>query len=275
MSQSQLARVAIEAERITLALYRGLTELLDRTALVPTAALVESLRAIKDSDELGEIHRSITIAERSFQVIRASLRPDQTERELAANLEHQIRLFGGEGLAFPAIVGVGPRSALPHGIPGKQRVEDGELLLIDWGARAGLYLSDLTRVLVTGKLSPKLQGVYEIVLEAQLAAIDRIRPGALAGAVDEAARQVIAAAGYGEFFGHNVGHGFGLEIHEAPKLGVGQEDPLQVGMVVTVEPGIYIPGWGGVRIEDDVLVTPTGHEVLTSLAKDLASCRAP
>ncbi len=195
-----------------------------------------------------------------------------TEKQVAADLEHQIRRFGGKGLSFPAIVAGGAWAALPHAVPGDRKIGDDDFTLIDWGANAGLYISDLTRVLVTGKISPKLDKIYNIVLEAQLAGIEAIRPGVTCGEVDAAARSVIAKAGYGKQFGHGLGHGIGLEVHEAPRLGGNQETELKPGMVVTVEPGIYIPGWGGVRIEDDILVTKKGHEVLSNVPKELKEC---
>ena len=145
-------------------------------------------------------------------------------------------------------------------------------MLIDWGARGRLYISDLTRVLATTKISPKLERVYGVVLAAQLAAIAAIRPGAVLEEVDRAARETIAKAGFGKNFGHGLGHGIGLNVHESPRLGSGEKATLKPGMVVTVEPGIYLPGWGGVRIEDDVLVTRTGHEVLSTVPKELDQC---
>ncbi len=194
---------------------------------------------------------------------------------MADELEYQIRLFGGVCGAFPSIIGVGPRAALPHGRPTREaKIGDSDFVLIDWGARGRLYHSDLTRVLVTGRLSPELQQVYGVVLAAQRAAIAAIRPGAIMKEIDATARQVIADAGYGERFGHSLGHGIGLAVHEQPRLAPDQDRPLAPGMVVTVEPGIYLPGWGGVRIEDDVLVTEDGHEVLTSVPKELEECMA-
>jgi Xaa-Pro aminopeptidase len=206
-------------------------------------------------------------------VIRASLRPEQTEFQVAAELEYQIRRFGGAACSFPPIVAVGPRAALPHATPGQKRIGEGDFTLIDWGARSPLYVSDLTRVLVTGKISPKLERIYGVVLKAQLAAIAAVRPGALACDVDGAARTVIEQAGYGRYFGHGTGHGIGLDIHEHPRLATSQKQPLKAGTVITIEPGIYLPGWGGVRIEDDVLITRDGHEVLTAgLGKQLEQC---
>jgi Xaa-Pro aminopeptidase len=184
-----------------------------------------------------------------------------------------VRLFGGTCGAFPSIVGVGPRAALPHGRPVRDsRIGDYDFVLIDWGARGRLYHSDLTRVLATAKLSPQLQKVYGVVLNAQRSAIAAIRPGAVMKDVDRAARKVIEDAGFGPQFGHSLGHGIGLAVHEQPRLAPDQDRPLAAGMVVTVEPGIYLPEWGGVRIEDDVLVTADGCEVLTGVAKELEEC---
>ena len=202
-------------------------------------------------------------------MLRATVRPEQTEKELADELACQLRLFGAKDCAFPSIVAVGPRAALPHAVPGANRVGEGEILLVDWGADEGLYNSDLTRVLVTGRISPKLRRVYGVVLDAQTKAIAAVRPGVTGHDVDAVARGVIAKAGFGRFFGHGLGHGLGLEVHEAPRLAVNNLTVLKPGMVVTVEPGIYLPGWGGVRIEDDLLVTRHGHEVLTNVPKQL------
>ena len=180
-----------------------------------------------------------------------------------------MRLFGAKQSAFPTIVAVGPRAALPHATPTGRRVGASDFVLIDWGADEGLYKSDLTRVLVTGRISPKLERIYRVVLRAQLKAIAAIRPGVVAADVDGIARAVIGEAGFGRYFGHGLGHGLGLQVHEAPRLAASSRTVLKPGMVVTVEPGIYLPGWGGVRIEDDVLVTRAGHEVLTSVPKQL------
>jgi Xaa-Pro aminopeptidase len=267
--------LGVEPDAISLAMFEKLREKLKATRLAQPENLVESLREIKDKGEIGEIRAAIRIAERAFAVIRNTLRPERSEKEVADELEYQIRLFGGTCGAFPSIVGVGPRAALPHGRPTtSSRIGDSDFVLIDWGARGRLYHSDLTRVLVAGKLSPKLQRVYGVVLAAQRAAIAAIRPGAIMKAVDAAARKVIAEAGMGSLFGHSLGHGIGLAVHEQPRLAPDQDRPLAAGMVVTVEPGIYIPGWGGVRIEDDVLVTKEGCEVLSSVPKELEECAA-
>jgi len=268
-----LSAVGVETESLTVAALERLKEQLKSTQFAQTSGLVESLREIKDEGEVAEIRHAIDIAQRAFAVIRASLRPGRSEKEIGDELEYQIRLFGGTCGAFPAIIGVGPRAALPHGRPiASSRIGDDDFVLIDWGARGRLYHSDLTRVLVTGKLSPQLERVYGVVLNAQRQAIAAIRPGAVLKEVDGAARKVIADAGFGAAFGHSLGHGIGLAVHEQPRLAPDQDRTLRPGMVVTVEPGIYLPNWGGVRIEDDVLVTPDGCEVLTSVPSELEAC---
>ena len=186
---------------------------------------------------------------------------------MADELENQTRLYGGKGCSFPPIIAVGARAALPHARPTDQKIGADDFVLVDWGADAGPYKSDLTRVLVTGKIPPKLERIYRVVLSAQEQAIAAIRPGRTCDEIDQVARGLIAKAGFGKNFGHGLGHGIGLDIHEAPRLAARQSLKLEAGMVVTVEPGIYLPGWGGVRIEDDILVTKGGCEVLTTVPK--------
>src|SRR5262245_31601046 len=273
LAKLDLSGLAIEADTMTVGCYEKLREALTATPLAHTSGLVESLREIKDADEIALIREAIRIAQDAFATIRSRPRPGQTEKEVADQLEYEIRLAGGTCGAFPSIVAVGQRAALPHGRPIREsRIGDAELVLIDWGARAGLYHSDLTRVLVTGKLSPQNQRLYEVVLAAQKAAIAAIGPGAVMKEVDATARKVIDDAGYGEEFNHSLGHGIGLAIHELPRLAPDQNRRLAAGMVVTVEPGIYLPGFCGIRIEDDVLVTESGCEVLTSVPKALDAC---
>jgi len=244
---------------------------------------VEKLRVIKDATEIERIREAIRIAERAFEIFRPMLRPSDSEKELSDALEMYIRRAGGTCSSFPAIVAVGDRSARPHARPTDRRIRDAELLLVDWGACEGFYKSDLTRVLLTRKnlsfsrtarksrAADKLEKIYNVVLGAQEQALRAVRPGVKASDVDAAARKFIAGAGYGQYFTHGLGHGLGLQVHEAPAVRANSTDILQAGMVFTVEPGIYLPGWGGVRIEDDVLVTADGCEVLTSVAKDWAS----
>lgn len=272
VKSARLLRVAFESGSLTVAAFARLAGDLERVNWIATEGLVEELRQIKDADEVAEIREAISLAERALAVVRAALRPSQSEKEIAYELENQIRRFGGRGCSFTPIVGVGPRGALPHATLSDHCVGESDFLLVDWGARARLYVSDLTRILVTGRISPKLERIYEVVSRAQAAGIAAIRPGVALKDVDAAARKVIEDAGFGPRFGHGLGHGIGLEIHESPRFAANQERPVKAGMVVTVEPGIYWPGWGGVRLEDDVLVTRTGHEVLSHAPKELGEC---
>jgi Xaa-Pro aminopeptidase len=245
---------------------------------------VERLRAVKDPSEIEQIREAIAIAERAFGMFRAMLRARDTEKELSDALEMYIRRAGGKCSSFPSIVAVGERSALPHAPPTNRAVDEAELLLVDWGAGGPFYKSDLTRVLLPRKnrsfsqlagrerLDSKLETIYAVVRAAQERAIAAVRPGVPAREVDAAARGVITEAGYGPYFTHGLGHGIGLQVHEAPALRASSTDVLEPGMVVTIEPGIYLPGWGGIRLEDDVLVTPDGCEVLTSVSKEIADC---
>jgi Xaa-Pro aminopeptidase len=269
--RAKLRSLAVESQSMTMALHAAIVEALPKVELVPSDGLVEQLRMIKDRYEIASLRRAVSSAERAFAVVRAGLRGDMTERAVAHELENRIRSFGGLGCSFTPIVAVGPRAALPHARATDVRLAEHGLLLIDWGADAADgYKSDLTRVLVTGKISPKLERIYGVVLNAQVAAIKAIRPGALLKDVDAAARKVIADSGHDRHFGHGLGHGIGLQIHESPRIAANFEGQLEAGMVVTVEPGIYLPKWGGVRIEDDVLVTRDGHEVLSTIPKGLA-----
>lgn len=271
-----LQQLGIEAASLDVETFQRLSSELAPAHIAGTSGLVEQLREIKDREEIERIRHAIDIAERAFAVARASLVSDRTEKQVADDLEHQIRVFGGETASFWPIVAVGARAALPHARPGATQLTESPFVLVDWGARGpSLYLSDLTRLIVTGKASARLEKIYQVVLAAQQAAIDAIRPGAVMEDIDATARGVIEDAGYGRRFNHSLGHGVGLEIHELPRLAAEQKRLLKPGMVVTVEPGIYIPGWGGVRIEDDILVTRQGHEILSSCPKQFADCFVP
>jgi Xaa-Pro aminopeptidase len=241
--------------------------------LIATQGLVEQLRAIKDAGELATIRRAIQINERAWEAVRAQLTGEQTERSVGHLLEHHMRQLGAEGCAFPAIVGVGPRSALPHARLTTQTLESSSFVLVDWGTRWNGYVSDLTRMWFFGKVPDKILKIYDIVRRAQAAAIAQIRPGADCQVVDRAARQTIADAGYAKYFGHGLGHGIGMQVHESPYFSPSRVGVLAAGMIVTVEPGIYLPGIGGVRLEDDVLVTPHGAEVLSQLPLDPDAAR--
>ncbi len=266
---AQVSKLGIEGDSMTVGTRDKLVEKLPKAEIVATSGLVEQLRFIKDAEEVERLRRAVWQAEKAFAVLRSTLRPEMTEKEAADELEHQFRLFGAKNASFPSIVAVGARGALPHAVPTQKRIGEDDFVLIDWGASEGLYCSDLTRVLVTGKMSPKFERIYRIVLEAQTRAIAAVRPGVVAHEVNNVARAFITKAGFGRRFRHGLGHGLGLLVHEEPRLAVKNQTILRPGMVVTVEPGIYLPGWGGIRIEDDILVTRSGHEVLTHAPKAL------
>ncbi len=273
-----IASVGFESGHVTVADFETLRQATPSLSWKGAADRVEKLRQIKDGGELAQIGEAIRIAERAFAMFRAMLRPEDREKDLADALESYIRRAGGKCGSFAAIVAVGERAALPHAPPTHKRVAESSLLLVDWGASGPFYKSDLTRVLVTHNKIPssngkKAQEIYEAVLSARQAALDVLRPGAVAKDVDAAARAAIDRAGYGDFFNHGLGHGLGLAVHEAPFLKPGNDSVLQAGMVVTIEPGIYLPHWGGVRIEDDVLITPDGYEVLTHVPRDYSANR--
>lgn len=279
LNKMALSEVGFESAHMTVADLQQLSDQAKTIAFKGATDRVEKLRQIKDAEEVEQIRASIRMAEKAFAMFRACLRPGDNEKELVDALEQYVRRAGGRGSAFPPIVAVGARAALPHAPPSLHRVEEAPLLLVDWGATGPFYKSDLTRVLLThnNAAAPgtswepgqraKVRQIYEVVLQAQTAAMAAVRPGAKAGEVDGAARQVIADAGFGDFFTHSIGHGFGLQIHEAPFMRPGSDLVLRAGMVVTVEPGIYVPDLAGVRIEDDLLITPDGHEVLTRLPR--------
>jgi Xaa-Pro aminopeptidase len=266
--------VAVEATSMTVAEYEALRAAAPHVSFVSVVGRVEALRQIKDADEIAAIREAVLIAERAFTMLRAGLRRDESEKDTADALEGYLRRCGATGASFPPIVAVGVRSALPHARPTSQTlIGHDDFVLIDWGATGRPYKSDLTRLVVTGKVTPKFEAIYRIVLAAQERGIAAIRPGAKAQDVDAEARSVIEEAGFGRFFDHGLGHGLGMDIHEAPRLRKTSDVTLQPGMVVTVEPGIYLPDWGGIRIEDDVLVTPDGCEVLTHLPRSLETVR--
>lgn len=243
---------------------------LRKSFLTPLAApIVENLRLIKDEDELRIMSEAALMGCRLFEQLLGFLRPGLREIEVAAELEHQARLLGAEAMSFDTIVASGPRSALPHGRATSARLPRRGFLTLDFGIIHDGYCSDMTRTVCFGKPRPKERNAYHAVLQAQEAGVAAVGAGASCGDVDEAARSVLRNAGLAEAFSHSTGHGVGLEIHEAPRLGAGQTARLQAGMVVTIEPGIYLPGEFGIRIEDMVAVTRNGGQVLTPTPKAL------
>ena len=234
--------------------------------LVPVHNIVENLRLIKDEDEIMTMKKSLSIAEAAFKKVSAIIMPGMSEHETAWLMEKELHEHGADALAFPVICASGPNSAMPHAIPGKRKFSKGEPVLFDWGARLNGYCSDISRTISIGKPDKTYIKVYNTVLKAQQKAISTIKPGMNAKDVDAVARGHIKDMGFGDRFGHGLGHGVGLAVHEPPKVSPLADTILEPNMVFTVEPGIYIPGWGGVRIENMVVVREDGAEVLNSLS---------
>ena len=256
-------RFGFEREHLTVRNAERLAEL-PSAEPVPCSDVVESFRAVKDAGEVAAISAAIEVAQAALVEVLPSLKVGETEREIAARLEAGLRRRGSEWHPFPTIVASGARSALPHARAGSRPVGQGELLLLDFGAQLNGYCADLTRTVVVGaRADSRQREIYGVVREAQRAAREGIRAGMSGREADALARDRITAAGFGAAFGHSLGHGLGLEVHEAPRLAVTAEEPLPAGAVVTVEPGIYLEGWGGVRLEDDIHITPEGPRCLT------------
>jgi len=263
-------RLAVEGRAMTVNYLAELRRAFPKLRFKPLGEEVEALREVKDAAELAAIRKAVRVAEAAFLELLAGGRRSfvgRTEAQVAAELEYRMRLKGAERAAFETIVAAGVHSAMPHHRAGGARIKAGDFVLIDWGAVVDGYCSDLTRVVFTGSIPSPVARLYEIVLRAQSAGMRAIRAGATCAAVDAAARAVIVEAGYGRAFAHGLGHGLGLEVHESPRLGRRARQRLRAGMVVTVEPGVYVPGLGGVRIEDDVLVAPGGRRRLSRLAR--------
>jgi Xaa-Pro aminopeptidase len=237
--------------------------------LVPAGGMVEELRAVKDAAEIDAIRAASQVADAAFEEVVGAGIVGRTERDVALDLEIAMRRRGASGASFAPIVAAAEHGALPHAEPRDVPIPAGTLVVIDWGAQLDGYASDCTRTVATGELDPRDRAVYDVVLQAQEAALEAVRPGPTGREVDAVARAIIDAAGHAEHFGHGLGHGVGMEVHEGPRLSKLGKDPLTAGNIVTVEPGVYVPGAVGVRIEDLVVVTPDGHEVLTGLSKQL------
>ena len=262
-------KVAYQSEHVSVQLRSRLARAIGAKRLTPTAGLLAGLRLIKDDSEIRTIRRAVKIQERALLETLESIEPGQRESHIAAALEFNMKALGADGVSFPSIVAAGANGSKPHATPGKSKSARNRPLLIDWGARVDGYCSDMTRTLCPGKWPKRMREVYEVVLAAQVAAIKAVGPGVSTKAVDRVARDIIADAGYGDRFGHGLGHGIGLDIHEGPRVAQLGETTLKAGMIVTIEPGVYLPGVGGVRIEDDILVTATGFTNLCSLPKSL------
>jgi Xaa-Pro aminopeptidase len=267
VAEVNASRVAFESGHLTVAEHDKLAAGAEDVELVPTEGIVEGLRAVKDGDELGIIRKTVTLADAAFAHIVEFIEPGMTEQEVAWELEVYMRTHGAEKVAFDLIVGAGPNGALPHHEVSERVIGAGEPIVMDLGARVAGYHSDLTRTICLGQPDERFTEIYDLVLRAQLAAEAAIREGVVAGEADNAARKIIAEAGYGGQYGHGLGHGVGLAVHEDPFIRQGAEEVLEPGMVFTVEPGIYLPDWGGVRLEDMVLVQEDGLEVLSRASK--------
>lgn len=270
----KLSRIGVQAEHLTCSARRSIAKSVGAKKIVDTDGLVGGLRVIKDEAELRLIRKAIKCQQEALDVTLADLKVGQSEAEVAARLEYEMKRRGADGPAFTTNVSARANSSKPHYRPtNRVKVARDKALLIDWGARVEGYCSDMTRTWAIGSMPRKIREIYLVVLEAQLAAIAAIRPGAKCREVDRIARDVIGQAGFGDYYGHGLGHGIGLNVHEGPSLSPrsGPKDELRAGMVVTVEPGIYLPGVGGVRIEDDVLVTEKGHRVMSGWPKGIDS----
>lgn len=268
LHEQKVNHLGFEEENVVFSAYRAYERDLKPVKLVPVAGLVEGLRVYKDEHELTLMKQAAELADRTFMHMLNVLRPGVTEREMALEIEVFMRKQGATSSCFDTIVASGERSALPHGVASDRVLQSDEFVKMDFGALLNGYCSDITRTVVIGKPSAKHREIYDIVLEAQLHTLQHLRPGMTGREADALARDVIARYGYGEQFGHSTGHGLGMEVHEAPRLSKLSDTVLEPGMTVTVEPGIYIPGFGGVRIEDDVVITENGIRRLTESGKD-------
>ena len=263
------SRVGFESSHTSVDAHTTMRKLFAGSTLVPTKSAIENVAAVKDDSEVENIRRAIRITERVFQKLFHLLKPGLTEQDIAAEISYWHRRYGADGDAFEPIVVSGVRGALPHGRASGRKIKRGEMVTLDLGCCLRGYCSDLTRTVAIGRPSPRAKKIYQIVLDAQRKAIETAQPGTKASALDQVARKVISRKGFGKYFSHSLGHGLGIEIHEQLRLSAQSKETLRIGNVVTIEPGIYIPGFGGVRIEDDIVIRESGCEILTSAPKDL------
>ncbi|EOB2765556.1 M24 family metallopeptidase [Enterococcus hirae] len=263
-----LRELGFEETTVSFLEYSVLEEIID-AQLIPISGMIEELREIKDEEEIAIIEKACSIADLAYDHILKMIQPGMTEIEVANQLDFYMRSLGASGVSFETIVASGLRSAMPHGVASKKIIEPGDLITIDFGCYYEGYVSDMTRTFAIGDPGEQLKEIYQIVLEAQLAVLEVAKPGVTGKQLDAVARDYITKHGYGEAFGHSTGHGIGLEIHEGPNVSVRAEKQFVPGNIITDEPGIYLPGIGGVRIEDDLLITSDGNRVLTHSPKEL------
>ncbi|MBW4081824.1 Xaa-Pro peptidase family protein [Paenibacillus sp. S150] len=266
--QGANVRVGFEQDDVTFSAYTAYAAALQPAVLVPVSRAVENLRAFKDEDELAVMQRAADLADAAFSHILNVIKPGMTERDVDLEMEFYMRTHGATSSSFDTIIASGERSAMPHGVASSKVIANNEFVTFDFGALLDGYCSDVTRTIALGAPDPKLKEIYDVVLEAQLHTLAYIKPGMTGRECDALARDIITRYGYGEYFGHSTGHGLGMEVHENPRLSKAADEIMQPGMVVTVEPGIYLSGLGGVRIEDDIVITESGISLLTHSSKD-------
>lgn len=269
LRQWGVATLLFEERDLSFASYSALKEKLQPIELKESGGIVEQIRMIKDEKELAIIQEATDLADRTFSHILQFIKPGAKESDIALELEFFMRSHGATSTSFDTIVASGERSALPHGVASDRVIGQGEFVTLDFGAYYKGYVSDITRTVMVGDPTDKHREIYGIVLESQLYALEHLRPGMTGREADALTRDIITRYGYGEYFGHSTGHGIGMEIHEEPRLSRNSDTILTPGMTVTVEPGIYLPGFGGVRIEDDVVMTDDGIKILTRSPKEL------
>jgi Xaa-Pro aminopeptidase len=270
VARRRIRRLGFERAHLSFEAYETLGAALPmRTSLEPVSGWLEAHRMLKSEGEIDLIRRSVATNSAAFEQALRRFRSGMSEQDLAVEIDYRMRRLGAEKPSFDTIVAAGKRSALPHAHPGAARLQANQLVLIDMGSFQDGYASDMTRMLFLGDPGPHVRRVYRAVLDAQLAAIQAVRPGVTTGHVDRQARQVLKRYGLDRAFVHSTGHGLGLEIHELPKIGKKDKTPLAASMAITIEPGVYLENFGGIRIEDTVVVTERGCEVLTPTSKDL------
>ncbi len=269
LTRPKTKHLAFERNRVSFEDYQQLAELLTAVTLKPVGGLVETLRMVKSADEIATIRASVKLNSAALEQALSRFKPGISELDLAAEIDYCMRLLGADGTAFDTIVASGLRTALPHAQPTGHPIQTGELLLIDMGAMVAGYCSDMTRCYVVGKANAKIRRIYKAVLDSQLAALALLKPGMTCAKLDQAVRNVLRGYELDKLFVHSTGHGLGLEIHERPRIGRKEKVKFEPGMTVTIEPGVYEEGTGGVRIEDTVVVTDRGCEVLTPTKKEL------